>query len=186
MDIISIFDKNINFTTGSIPGLLCIDHIFNITVHDIIEKIITGDIFFDLKLRMARKILDSNDIVIYICTKNDNQCGLYFHPILIKTILMYIESSLSKSQIMQEMYSHQNTVYVSIDSFRQLSLLHMVTNIKIPQNIRNKPYICPGILNNDDMFNDDILTTECEKYLLEQSLESLIIKCLIDIICSYI
>jgi hypothetical protein len=74
----------------------------------------------------------------------------------------------------------------SVDVIKDYSLLNIVENVKFPDVFRGIPYSCDGILNKNDMFDDEPLTNECIMYFSYPTLIELLPDCLIKIIRSFV
>jgi hypothetical protein len=194
LEPVKIFDreqvyKHIDYTNGliSVNSTFYNSHDYN--VDDIIDTYIFNDKTFEMIMCIASKLLNIN--------KNNMVMWDYYitswrvHPILMKSILRHIDTITSDKRIIARMIYSSGTI--GMDSIRSCSLLIIVDGVEYPKVIKHpysyyglkKEYKCDGILNNDDMFNDDVLIYECVKDIVISTLIELITKYLCDIIVSY-
>jgi hypothetical protein len=196
MSVVKIFDRI--KVCDSIPtdlGLINIVDMLNVSGIDIddISKIINSFICSDIFLlifKISREIcvLPSEKMIYYyLFTKDKHRCW-FLHPILIKSVLRYINELIDKCVITRIVYSHNNR----IDFYKMMycSLLSIVENVPIPDSIKysdgkTKKYICTGVMHKNDMFNDDHLIISCIKCIINDTLLFLP-QCLCDIICSMV
>jgi hypothetical protein len=189
--IIKIFDrKNIEFANHVqeyLKGGIFIGTIFNvINVKDIIETFIVTNDIFKLKVALASKLLNTDKLNLIGFNDPDN---IYYsqwivHPILIKSILTHVdESIINRTDIAREIYKKGHLR--SFESIENCSLLSIVENVQMPLTVRGHNYVCNGILNKDDMFNDELLTDVCIKHLIDQTLIIILPDVLTKIITSY-
>jgi hypothetical protein len=163
-----------------------------INVDDIIHEFIEKNETFETIMDVASKILKikHDKIVMYRYTDKKNEWLL--HPILVKSVLRHIDSLISsKTMIAKEIYI--GNTYIGINTIKHCTLTTIVENVGIPY-IMNKnsdgrylkqKFHCDGILNNNDMFNDDILISKCIQVITNQILITYLPQCLCDIIRSY-
>jgi hypothetical protein len=191
MPIIEIFDRfeydNFINPDGSIKLFRLFDR--DSGVYNIMNTYAESDELL-LIVNCAEKLLGLPEFTLIAYSVSYDEW--YFHPILVKSILRHIDSSLRKTLVASVVYknilSSTKNICISFTGVRQSSLLTIVENIKKPKNIGGKEYKCEGILNVDDMFNDDLLMLECTKRILLQFFNDtcLLLNCLCDIICSYL
>jgi hypothetical protein len=203
MEPVKIFDREyiIKYTDYE-KGLINIDSICgyeiidNIKVYDVIQEIINAYIThneqFEILMCMASKLLgiDKNDMVMWNYSKKGS--GWMLHPILIKSALRHIELMISSKKILAGLiYGFKQ---IGINTINSCTLLSIVDKVSHPYYIegkeygflKKKEYKCAGILDKNDMFNDDILVHLCTKQIIAQTLIILIPKCLGDIIILYV
>jgi hypothetical protein len=169
-------------------GLIYVNDIFRkIEVKNIINTFIEQDELFDTLISTASMLLniDKNNLVMfdgeYGYGYRRTSIGWYLHAILIKSILRYVERTIIiKSLIAREIYMVR---MIGFDTVKQCTLLQIVDKIKCQDRPKFK---CAGILDKNDMFNDDILIHTCTIQIITQTLITLMPQCLCDIIMSYV
>jgi hypothetical protein len=191
MEQYKIFDRRDIFETIlNDDGLILVKSIFDneFEVMNLINEFIIGSEIFETILLVASKILNikKTDLVTY--TSRKYIWGWYAHCILIKSILRHIENHMTKLRMTTQIY--RNKKRYTIDDIKNCTLTTIVENIKYCDINRTWPiehdqkFNCKGILNKDDMFNDDLLIFECTKYIIDRT--QLFPKCLCYIVCSYL
>jgi hypothetical protein len=171
---------------GSTPGFIFIMSIFRfIKVKDIVEKFVLTDDIFKLKITIANKLLNMKDNeLISLNHHSYKYSDLIVHPILIKSILRHIDKIIiNKMNIAREIFIIGKQY--PFDYITDCSLLSIVKNVKCPNTVHSVKYSCIGILNKNDMFDDEPLTNECIRYFLNLVLIELLPDCLIKIIQSF-
>jgi hypothetical protein len=153
-------------------------------VTSVITDFILEDEIFKLKKSIATTLTVTDETVLYNYNSDIVHDGWYLHPILIKSLLRYLDTKLTKIQKFK-MARPINTIY-NTDAINNCSLISMAEDVKLPSKLGDMSYRCNGILNEDDMFNDDHLIIECTKHLIKKSLDAIIPKCLFGIIFEYI
>jgi hypothetical protein len=168
-------------------GLIYVNDIFcKIEVKNIINTFIEQDELFDTLISTASTLLniDKNNLAMFdgeYGYGHRTAIGWYLHAILIKSILRYVERTIIiKSLIAREIYMNR---MIGFDTVKQCTLLQIVDKIKCQDRPKFK---CTGILDKNDIFNDDILIHTCTIQITTQTLIILIPRCLCDIIMSYV
>jgi hypothetical protein len=199
MNPIKIFDReSIHDSTDYNNGLIHACSIFQvIDVQNIIREFIENSEIFKIIVYTASKILNIhvNELVTFNIEGSRECHGWLLHPILIKSILRHVESlTLRKLQIIREINNKCKRIGIDV-LYNYPSLVSIVENVKYPCTIEHpryrgyahltKKYKCKGILNKDDMFDDDILISKCVIYISVETLILFLPQCLCDIICSY-
>jgi hypothetical protein len=200
MNPIKIFDMPhvytyINYETE----LISVDSIFydlNGKYWDAIQNIINIYIIhnetFETIMSIASKLVGTakNNMVVYDPSAIGS--GWRIHPILLKSVLRHIESVFPYKTMLANVI-HSIKPKKGIDIIKSRSLLSIVSNVPYQTRIkynssdeRGKEYKCNGILNKNDMFNDDTLIRICTKQITNEILILLIQRCLRDVIISYV
>jgi hypothetical protein len=188
--VIKMFKRNTNFfklQNDNKYGLIMIASMFNfIKVNNIIELFITTDGTFKLVLNIASELLKINiNNLITFNNHNKNLSVWCIHPILIKSVLRHVDKLIvNKTDLVREIYNY--SLAITFNVVINCSLLSIVENVKIPETVNNHPYNCNGILNKDDMFDDEPLINECTMYLAFPVLFEPLPSCLIEIVQMYI
>jgi hypothetical protein len=162
-----IYDTRLNSEYEDCVHLISIDAFHNISINDDIETFITSDYLFDLIVSIAGRLLkiDKNNLVIFIGEPSKGS-SWYVHPMLLKSILRYVESSIiNESNIVREILG-KGPFFVKKNHMINGSLLSIVKDIKCRAlDKKDTKHKCNEIMNPYDIFNDDILMDECTKYL---------------------
>jgi hypothetical protein len=195
MQPVKIFDRiKVRDEIGFKWGSIWIHSIFSvIDAKQIINEFIEQNNTFDMLLYNASRILNinRNKLIQYYYNSNKYD-GWSVHPILVKSILRHVENVITRKMvIINEIYNLNGYImYNDVkDAMKTCTLLFIVDHVKYPNEIGGRKYECDGILDKNDMFNDDVLIYECIKQTTTcvlGVLGVLIPKCLYDIIISYI
>jgi hypothetical protein len=190
-NVVKLFDRPyVCDTVETRYGLILIKSIFNDKINEIdniLDSFIHTDIF-KILLHVATINVKSYTCG-YITNENKKFDGFYFHPLLVKSVLRFIDKSLSINVIIKILTDYKSHIWIDMPDVINCSLVYIVNNVKKPINIINNKnsmeYKCEHIMDNNDMFNDDLLIVNCVKYIINDTLYFLP-QCLCDIICYFI
>jgi hypothetical protein len=147
-----------------------------------LNKFILEDETFNITMNIASELLKIKRDKLVLYNMSPGEGGWFVHPLLLKSVLRYVDNTIGKLTIAKEL--HGQYVLIGIDIIKHSSILSIAKNVKCRDKIQEKNF--NGLLNKNDVFNDDHLITKCTKYIASTILISIIPNCLIEIIFLYL